>query len=199
MQPINLSSIAGLTLITTLIGACAQSGSMTKESDATPIQPAAQAPAVVAAAPPPVTKKPDPMSDVPGDKPLPPAKGAVERADCATGSGDLHRIAFEVRGRQVTYFTYYNKWQLRTCSLELTLNAPGTKWRLTSDGATRVHTPDGRFVIRARSDGYDFEFQDVSRRNYCSAAGQMNGTVTFTRAGTKRGCTVSGFANAGDS
>lgn len=199
MRPIKFSAITTLMLAAVWLGACAQSGPVA-ENDAKSGAPEARAASpVVAQALPPAVKRIDPMADVSGDKPLPPLKGAVERADCATGSNDLHRIGFEARGGQVTYFTYYNKWQLRTCSLEITRDAPGTKWRLTPDGATRVQTPAGRIIIRARAGGYEFEFQDVSRRNYCSAEGRMNGTISITRAGGKRACTVNGFANSADS
>lgn len=200
MQPIKFSAITTLTLAAVWLGACAQSGPMAETNDAKAAAPEAQAATpVVAKVSPPAVKRVDPMADVPGDKPLTPLKGAVERAECATGSSDLHRLGFEARGGQITYFAYYNKWQLRTCSLELTRDAPGTKWRLTSDGATRVQTPEGRIIIRARPGGYEFEFQEVSRRGYCSAEGRMSGTISVTRTGGKSACTVNGFANTGDS
>jgi hypothetical protein len=137
------------------------------------------------------------MADVPGDKPLPPLKGAAERMDCANGIDDLHRIGFEARGGQVTYFTYYNKWRLRMCSLELTRDAPGSKWRLAPDGATRVHSPEGVIIIRTRADAYEFEFQNVARRNICGTPGQISGTIIANRGAGKRECSVRGFDGKG--
>jgi hypothetical protein len=147
--------------------------------------------------PPPAVKRIDPLADVPGDKPLAPLKGAVERFDCATGTDDQHRMGMEARGGQITYFTYYNKWQLRTCSLEVARDAVGTKWRQTADGATRVQLPQGRIVIRTRNDAYEFEFQDVERRSFCGTGGLINGTFTAGRTSAKRVCSATGFANTG--
>jgi hypothetical protein len=133
------------------------------------------------------------MADEPGDKPSSALQGANERIDCTNGTADSQaRMAFDARGGQVTYFAYYSKIGRRTCSLEFARNAPGTKWRVMTDGATRVQTPDGRFVIRTRTDAYVFEFQGVSRQKFCSVAGEINGTMTIKRGAGKPECSVSG-------
>ncbi len=184
-----------LALCAGLLGACAQSGPAPAPKPAV-AQPAPQAVQVARAEP--AVKRIDPMADIAGDVPLPALKGAGERIDCSTGTDDKHRLGIEARGGQVTYFAYYNKWQLRTCSLEFARNAPGTKWRQTPDGATRVHTPQGRFVIRAVANAYELEFQDVSRRSFCSSGGWMNGTMTIGRGARNRACSTTGFANTGN-
>ena len=139
------------------------------------------------------------MADVPGDKPLAVAlQGAVERIDCMNGNDDLHaRIAIEARGGQVMNFAYYSKWKPRTCALDFARNSPGTKWRLTPDGAIRVHTPDGRFLIRTRKDAYVFEFEQVQRRLFCGMPGEINGTMTVKRGG-KPECSVVGIMDTND-
>jgi hypothetical protein len=139
--------------------------------------------------PPPV----DPMADVPGDRPLPVAQGATERFDCKTGKEDLHaRIAFEARGGQVDGFAYYSKWRPRVCSIDVQPADPTLKWRLTPEGATRVHTPNGVFVIRTQPDAYVFEFQNVQRVKYCGMQGITNGTMTVRRNTPQPECSVLG-------
>lgn len=193
MRVLGALHYTGLALCAGLLGACAQSGPV-QEAKPKVVVPAPQAePAVVAK---PVVKRIDPMADVAGDVALPVLKGAAERINCATGTDDKHHLGIEARGGQVTYFTYYNKWQLRTCSLEFARNAPGTKWRLAPDGATRVHTPQGRFVIRTLANAYEVEFQDVSRRGFCSTGGWMNGIMTIGRGARNRTCSTTGFASA---
>lgn len=138
------------------------------------------------------------MEEISGDKPLPPLTGAVERIDCASGGAERHRLGIEARGGQVVNFAYYNKRQLRTCSMEFTRDTPGTRWRLTPEGATRVQTPDGRFIIRTRKDAYEIEFQAVERRTFCRTPGHINGTMTISRGPGKRVCSAAGFGNAAD-
>ncbi len=143
----------------------------------------------------------DTMADVPGDKPLPVVaiKGALERIDCKDGEEDLHaRIAFEARGGRVANFAYYSKWKPRTCALDFTRTSPGTKWRLTPDGATRVHTPQGRFLIRTLADAYVFEFEQVDRARFCGMPGDINGTMTIKRSASKPECSVAGIMDAND-
>jgi hypothetical protein len=187
-----------VALSTMLAAGCAQQAPVTSSQDAKPAPSAAAAQPAVAAAPPAPVKRIDPMADVAGDKPLPPVKGAAERIECASGGEDHHRVGLEARGGQVIYATYYNKWRLRTCSMELMRDAPGSKWRLTSDGATRVQTPDGVVVIRARADAYELEFQNVARRNICAAPGRIDGTIVVQRKGGKRECTVQGLESRSD-
>lgn len=140
-----------------------------------------------------VPRPADPMADVPGDRPLPTAQGAMERFDCRTGVEDLHaRIAFEARGGQVDGFSYYSKWKPRTCSIDIQPADPLLKWRFTSDGATRVHTPHGVFVIRSLPDAYVFEFQNVERMIFCGMEGIINGTMTIRRNTPEPECSVMG-------
>jgi hypothetical protein len=158
-------------------------------------EPEVTPPAVVA----PVAPRIDTMADIPGDKPLPALAGALERFDCTSGQEDLHaRMAFEARGGRVAHFAYYSKWKPRTCAFDFSRTSPGTKWRLTPDGATRVHTPDGRFVIRTQKDAYIFEFEQVNRYRHCGMPGVINGTMTIKRFVRKPDCSVSGVMDAND-
>jgi hypothetical protein len=141
----------------------------------------------------------DPLADVPGDKPLPVAQGALERIDCTKGTEDLHaRMAFEARGGRIENFAYYSKWKPRTCALDFARNTPGTKWRLTSDGATRVHTPQGRFLIRTQADAYVFQFEQVQRSRFCGMSGEINGTMIIRRGVAPPQCSVAGVMDAND-
>lgn len=141
----------------------------------------------------------DQMADVPGDTPLPVLSGAVEQIDCKTGVEDLHaRMALEARGGQIAGFAYYSKWRPRTCSLEILRDDPETKWRLTADGATRVQTRHGSYLIHARDDAYVFEFHDVERRKYCGMSGYTNGTMTIMRRTENPQCSVAGLLDRDD-
>lgn len=185
-------TILAIALAALLLGACAPRTLVMQ-----PDKPQPQVDQRAAIEPSPMVKI-NPMADVPGDKPLPVLRGATERIDCRTGDEDLHaRIAFEARGGQLTYFAYYSKWKPRTCSLDFARNASGTKWRLTPEGDTRVHTPQGRFLIRTRADAYVFEFEQVQRRKFCGMSGQINGSMTVKRGGTPE-CTVVGIMDAND-
>ncbi len=207
MQRIPFKTLFSVMLVAVLVGACAPPPLVSKEEGgiiATPRpEPAAEPEAP--AEPPAVAEEPalpriDPMADVPGDRPAPVAvgKGALERIDCKHGVEDLHaRMAFEARGGQIANFAYYSKWKPRTCAFDFARNSPGTKWRLTRDGATRVHTPEGRFLIRTRSDAYVFEFEQVQRGRFCGMPGEINGSMTITR-GRKNACTVSGILDTKD-
>ena len=142
-----------------------------------------------------ITPQPlDPMTEVPGDKPLPIAQGPIEQIDCLNGQERLHaRIALEARGGQVTSFAYYSRWDFYTCSIYLEHLDPKTRWRRTQDGATRVQTPQGSFVIHADSEAYVFEFQNVQRVKYCGMYGSINGTMTVLRNASPPRCTVAGI------
>lgn len=156
---------------------------------------------------PPVTEVPrptvpriDPMADVPGDKPLPTLAGAMERIDCMHGEEDLHaRMAFEARGGRIASFAYYSKWKPRTCAFDFSRTSAGTKWRLTPEGATRVHTPQGRFLIHTRADAYVFEFEQVQRGKFCGMPGEINGTMTIRRGTATPECSVAGIMDTNDS
>lgn len=149
---------------------------------------------------PPERPRIDTMADVPGDKPLPALLGAVERIDCMHGVEDLHaRIAIEARGGRVSGFAYYSKWKPRTCAFDFARTTAGTKWRLTPEGATRVHTPQGRFLIHTTTDAYIFEFEQVERRPFCGMSGEINGTMTIRRKAAKPAdCSVVGIMDAND-
>ena len=151
------------------------------------------------AEPPPLPRI-DTMADVPGDKPLPALAGALERIDCLIGDEDLHaRMAFEARGGRVANFAYYSKWKPRTCALDFSRTSPGTKWRLTPEGHTRVHTAQGRFLIRTLADAYVFEFEQVERGRYCGMPGDINGSMTIKRKSAKPDCSVTGIMDPNDS
>lgn len=141
----------------------------------------------------------NPMADVPGDKPLPALQGAIERIDCMSGKEDLHaRIAFEARGGRIAGFAYYSKWKPRTCAFDFSRTTPGTKWRLTPDGATRVHTPQGRVLIRSSTEEYVFEFEQVQRTKYCGMPGSINGSMTIKRGAGRPECSFAGIMDAND-
>ena len=195
-----MKSISTLALAAILLSACAERKPVVPPDQPLPQvdQPVVVVPPPVVVVPPPLVKI-NPMADVPGDKALPPLRGAVERIDCKTGSANTHaRIAFEARGGQLAYFAYYSKWKPRTCSLDFARNASGTKWRLTPDGATRVHTPQGRFLIRTRADAYVFEFEQVQRQKFCGMSGQINGSMTVKRGGDTPVCSATGIMDAND-
>jgi hypothetical protein len=106
-------------------------------------------------------------------------------------------MAFEARGGRVVNFAYYSKWKPRTCAFDFARTTPGTKWRITPEGNTRVHTPEGRFLIRTLKDAYVFEFEQVQRGRYCGMPGTINGSMTIQRAG-KRECSVKGIMDTND-
>jgi hypothetical protein len=184
-------------LVSLLLAACAARKPL-EPRDSTPPLPSVDRPAAIE----PAVPEPlyDPMAEVPGDQPLPLAQpGPLERIDCMSGRDALHaRIAFEARGGQVLNFAYYSKWKPRTCSIDFELNADGTKWRLTPDGATRVYTPEGRFVIRTRADAYVFEFEHVQRRKFCGMPGEINGTMIVKRGTGKPECSAVGVLDTND-
>ena len=205
MKPINYRALASLTLVAMFLGACAQTPTVPTDQPQVGRPPAtepAAEPEVMAPPEPEVPETPrmDPMADVPGDKPLPALAGALERFDCKIGGEDLHaRMAFEARGGRVAHFAYYSKWKPRTCALDFSRTSPGTKWRLTPDGATRVHTAEGRFLIRTLKDAYVFEFEAVQRGRHCGMPGAINGSMTIKRNIRKPECSVDGIMDANDS
>jgi hypothetical protein len=135
----------------------------------------------------------DPMAVFTGDKPLPLAQGAVERIDCLSGKEDLHaRIAIEAYGGQVRGFAYYSRWRFQTCSIHLQQHDALVRWRLTEDGATRVQTPHGSFLIRADADNYSFEFLNVERMKYCGMYGSISGIMVVKRKTEPPQCTTNG-------
>lgn len=136
----------------------------------------------------------DPMAVFGGDRPLPLAEGALERIDCLSGREDLHaRVALEARGGQVTSFAYYSRWSFRTCSISLDQRDTGARWRLTEDGATRVQTPHGSFLIRADADAYRLEFRNVERMKFCGMYGRMSGEMVVRRRTEPPQCETSGI------
>ena len=90
-------------------------------------------------------------------------------------------------------FAYYSRWQFYTCSIYLDQRDPKTRWRRTADGATRVQTPQGSFVIHADPESYVFEFQNVQRAKFCGMYGSINGTMTILRNTWPPRCTVGGI------
>jgi hypothetical protein len=187
MQKISLRKLGVFLFMAMFLGACALQF---------PSPQAPGEPQVVAL--PPVPKI-DPMADVPGDRPLPPLVGAMERIDCISGVEDLHaRMALKARGGRIASFAYYSKWKPRTCALDFATTSPGTKWRVTADGHTRVHTPQGRFLIRTQSDSYVFEFEQVQRGKFCGMPGEINGTMTIRRGTGAPSCSVAGIMDTND-
>lgn len=136
----------------------------------------------------------DPMIAHPGDRPLPRTLGKIERIDCRSGEDDLQaRIAFEARGDQVLNFAYYSRWNFQTCSISLDQKSWSARWRLTKDGATRVQTPHGSFLIRADAESYRFEFQNVERMKFCGMFGRIRGELIVKRGSTPPRCEAKGI------
>lgn len=141
----------------------------------------------------------DPMADVPGDRLPPPLQGALEHIDCTSGGENLHaRMALEARGGQLASFAYYSRWTPRTCALDFERDDPKTKWRLMPDGATRVQTPQGIFVIRTHAESYTVEFQKIPRQKFCGMLGTIDGSMTILRNTQPPACSVVGVLDAND-
>lgn len=192
MKRINYESVRApaLAVLLLFLGACVQKPILTPEQPQPQPQPEVVQPQI---------PRIDPLADVPGDKPLPLAQGAVERIDCVNGEEDLHaRMALEARGGRIESFAYYSKWKPRTCAFDFARTTPGTKWRLTPDGATRVHTPQGRFLIRTQPDAYVFQFEQVQRNRFCGMPGEINGSMTIRRRAAPPQCSVSGIMDTND-
>jgi len=141
----------------------------------------------------------DRMADVPGDRMLPVLAGKIEQIDCKSGVEDLHaRMALEARGGQIASFAYYSKRRPRTCSMDMQRDDLSIKWRLTPEGATRVQTPQGLFLIRTLPNAYEFEFLDVERQKFCGMEGSINGKMTIQRRITNPECSVAGLLDHED-
>lgn len=196
-----------LAVTAVLLGACAQQAPVMRPDRERAMDPkvtsppAGAAPQVVPQEVPPMPEPVwiDPMADLPGDRTLPDLRGSIEKIDCTSGVDELHaRMALEARGGQIASFAYYSKWKPYTCSLDIKRDDPQTKWRLTADGATRVQTPNGSFLIRALADSYLFEFQNVRRQRFCGMLGYINGTMTITRESSNPQCSVNGLLDRGE-
>ena len=189
-------------MVTSLLTACTLPKLI--DQSAQPEAPVDRAPAAgpdhATAAEPPAAPKIAPQADVFREKTLPPVqKSATERFDCLTGTADWHaRIAFEAQGGQVLGFAYYSKWKPRTCSIDLMRNTAGSKWHTAADGAVRVDTPQGRFLIRTSAEAYVFEFAHVQRRKFCGMPGEINGTMTIKRGSGKPQCSATGIMDTND-
>jgi hypothetical protein len=183
-----------------LIASCATQRAPQPGEDVVKPAPKPGEPPPPVAVEPPLKPRIDPLADVAGDKPAPLApQGALERIDCTSGEEFLHaRMSFEARGGQVTHFAYYSIWKPRTCAFDFARTTKGVKWRLTPDGATRVHTPQGRFLIRATPDAYVFEFEQVERRKFCGMSGDINGSMTIQRKANPPQCDVVGILDTND-
>ena len=70
---------------------------------------------------------------------------------------------------------------------------------MTPDGAVRVHTPQGRFLIRTSTNAYVFEFDKVRRQQFCGMPGEINGTMTVKRGSGKPECSAAGIMDTNDS
>ena len=187
----NHSELLRITMlvVTLSVGACAIV-QRAPDSGPTPTRPAGPETRVEPTEPQAV----DPMAEVPGDRALPAAQGAYERYDCLSGVENEHaRIAFEARGGQVLGFAYYSKWKPRTCSIDVQRTDKTLKWRLTPEGATRVHTPIGIYLIHSQPDAYIFEFQNIQRMKVCGMMGTISGTMTVKRNPAAPTCSVAGI------
>ena len=201
MRNTNLEFAATLAIATSLLSACTSPQLL--EQPARPETPAAESPAMApdsaAEVEPTAIPQTAPLANERGETFQPVQKGAMERFDCLTGTPDWHaRIAFEAKGGEVLGFAYYSKWKPRTCSIDLTRNAAGSKWHTTADGAVRVETAQGRFLIRTRADAYEFEFERVQRGKFCGMPGEINGTMTIKRGPAVPQCSATGIMDTND-
>lgn len=182
-------------LLALLLGACAQQQPLVMR----PPPPELVIHVPVVETPAEVQEEIDRMADVPGDRTLPALSGSVEQIDCKSGVEDLHaRMALEAQGGQIASFAFYSKRRPRTCSMDMRRDDPFIKWRLTPDGATRVQTPQGLFLIRTSSDAYEFEFVDVERQQFCGMDGYINGRMTIQRKASTPQCSVAGLLDHED-
>jgi hypothetical protein len=200
MQRTSFRFAAALAVIASVLTSCTPPKLIGPSPQPEPSSEQAPAADQGTAAEPPAQSESAAITDDARDKPLPPVqKGAIERFDCLSGTPDWHaRIAFEAQGGQVLSFAYYSKWKPRTCSIHFMRNSAGSKWRLTEDGAVRVDTAHGQFLIRARPDAYVFEFEHVQRRKFCGMPGEINGTMTIKRGVIKPQCSVVGIMDTND-
>ena len=186
-------------LLVLLLGACALEKPLVKQPEPLVMRPPPPDLVVPVETPEEIQEEIDRMADVPGDRTLPALSGGVEQIDCKSGVEDLHaRMALEARGGQIASFAYYSKRRPRTCSMDIRRDDPYVKWRLTADGATRVQTPQGLFLIRSSSDAYEFEFLEVERQKFCGMDGSINGKMIIQRKTTNPECSVAGLLDRDD-
>ena len=186
-------------LLALLLGACAHEKPLVMHPEPLVMRPPPPDLIVPVETPEEVQEGIDRMADVPGDRMLPALSGRVEQIDCKSGVEDLHaRMALEARGGQIASFAYYSKRRPRTCSMDMRRDDPHIKWRLTPDGATRVQTPQGLFLIRSSSDAYEFEFLEVERQKFCGMDGSINGKMIIQRKTTNPECSVAGLLDRED-
>lgn len=186
-------------LLALLLGACALEKPLVKQPEPLVMRPPPPDLVVPVETPEEVQEAIDRMADVPGDRTLPALSGSVEQIDCKSGVEDLHaRMALEARGGQIASFAFYSKRRPRTCSMDMRRDDPFIKWRLTPDGATRVQTPQGLFLIRISADAYEFEFLDVERQKFCGMDGYINGKMIIQRRVSTPQCSVAGLLDRED-
>lgn len=186
-------------LLALLLGACALEKPLVTQPEPLVMRPPPPDLVVPVETPEEVQEAIDRMADVPGDRLLPALSGTVEQIDCMSGVEDLHaRMALEARGGQIASFAYYSKRRPRTCSMDLRRDDPALKWRLTPEGATRVQTPQGLFLIRSSSDAYEFEFLEIERQKFCGMEGYINGKMTILRRVSTPQCSVAGLLDHDD-
>lgn len=186
-------------LLALLLGACALEKPLVTQPEPLVMRPPPPDLVVPVETPAEVQEEIDRMADVPGDRTLPALSGSVEQIDCKSGVEDLHaRMALEAQGGQIASFAFYSKRRPRTCSMDMRRDDPFIKWRLTPDGATRVQTPQGLFLIRTSSDAYEFEFVDVERQQFCGMDGYINGRMIIQRRVSTPQCSVAGLLDHED-
>ncbi len=181
-------------LLALLLGACAVEKPLVKPPEPLVMRPPPPDLVVPVETPEEIQEAIDRMADVPGDRMLPALSGKIEQIDCRSGVEDLHaRMALEAHGGQIASFAYYSKRRPRTCSMDMRRDDPAIKWRLTSEGTTRVQTPQGLFLIRSSSDAYEFEFLEVERQKFCGMDGSINGKMIIQRKASNPQCSVAGL------
>ena len=128
-------------------------------------------------------------------KTKPKPKPKQEVLTCKLGTEDQQaRMAVASLNGKIDSFTYYSKWNARTCSIEFERGGAFSKW--SDDGrVTTVSSENGTFVIEQKNDGYHFEFRDVDRERYCGMDGKINGSLTVTKGRDQ--CVLAGIMEEG--
>jgi hypothetical protein len=114
---------------------------------------------------------------------------------CKLGTEDRQaRMAVALLNGKINSFTYYSKWNARTCSIDVERGGAYSKW---SDNGpfTTVSAEKSIFVIEQKNDEYHFEFRDVDRERYCGMDGQINGRLTVRKGRDQ--CAIEGIMEEG--
>src|SRR5688572_24402908 len=118
-----------------------------------------------------------------------------EVVTCKLGTEDRQaRMAVALLNGKINSFTYYSKWNARTCSIDVERGGAYSKWS-DNGPVTTVNAEKGIFVIEQKNDGYRFEFRHVDRERYCGMDGQINGWLTVTKGRDQ--CALEGIMEEG--